>query len=80
MSDLGHKRTLAMRNSMSAKRQKWPKQKDRLAAVSPKMPSGSFLISHSHTERSDLNVARTSDTKSAGCSHAAKCVPLGWLL
>src|SRR6195256_2858010 len=29
--------------------------------------------SHCYTERSDLKVARTSDTKSAGCSQAAKC-------
>ncbi len=29
--------------------------------------------------RSDLNVARTSDTNSAGCSHAAKCAPFGTL-
>jgi len=27
--------------------------------------------------RTDLKVARTSETKSEGCSHAAKCVPLG---
>jgi hypothetical protein len=32
-------------------------------------------FSNCHTERSDLKVARTSDTKSAGCSQAAKCVP-----
>ena len=27
--------------------------------------------------RSDLNEARSSETKDSGCSHAAKCVPLG---
>lgn len=30
--------------------------------------------------RSDLNAARTSETKNAGCSHAAKWPPLGSLL
>ena len=30
--------------------------------------------------RSDLKVTRRSDTRSAGCSHAAKCPPLGWAL
>ena len=53
---------------------------DKLAVRSAARAGHARHSSHCHTERSDLKVARTSDTKSAGCSQAAKCVPLGWLL
>jgi hypothetical protein len=39
-----------------------------------------WAIAQTLIQRSDLNPARISSTKSFGCSHAAKCPPLSsWL-
>ena len=48
---------------------------------SGKLSGAPTLIATSPTcfhARSVRNVARTSETKSAGCSQAAKWVPMGW--
>lgn len=53
-------------------------QPEAVAAVIRKAAQG--VGSRAASRRSDLNPARSSSTKSFGCSHAGKCPPFGGLL